>query len=211
MCPYLRLSFSLSISFLSRTYFSEEEIERLYIRWTDELKGDLNENGVRVAGEGVIPVIRVLELEELQRNPFKWRIGRVFAKSKQANEGEGNERAVKVKAKNRAVHDEEKCKQLQIDFEGFVTLANVFSPRCDLNRKAEYAFKIYDFDGDEKILEGDVQEIIRCTIGAHEVSKAQLSELAAAVLKEADDDGEDGLTLFEFRRLVKRIPEFMTR
>lgn len=52
-----------------------------------------------------------------------------------------------------------------INFEEFLDIMSVFSERAPVHLKAHYAFKMYDFDGDEKIGRNDVAEMIRRLTG----------------------------------------------
>ena len=74
---------------------------------------------------------KVLELKELKVNPFKDRIVEVFAS----------------------------CATGDMSFEDFLDMMSVFSDNAPKSVKVEYAFRIFDFDGDDCISASDLHEV----------------------------------------------------
>lgn len=184
---------------------SRDEIERLYIRWMEEFNGDYSN-----AQGGCVDVNKVLAMKELAENPFRYRIGRVFGIPKGGVARKTERRRLSAIA--RKVLDKDECNYLVMDFEAFVNMVNVFSAECDVGRKAEYAFKIYDFDDDGIISVDDIMEVIACMLGQKgEMSKPRVAQCAKQVMAEADDNHDLSLSILEFRRLMKKLPNFTTR
>lgn len=98
-----------------------------------------------------------------------------------------------------------------LKFHDFVHLMNAFSPRASIQLKAHYAFKMYDFDGDRFINTNDIVRVLETSVGMQRMTHEKMHEIAKGVLDEADLDGSKKLSVTEFNRIIKRIPDFMSK
>lgn len=180
----------------------------MFIRW-EELGGT----------EGTtVPVKKVIDIPELINNPLKYRIGKVFGKTALAN-AIIDPNAPKAKAKDRrrlsAVQiqelDKQVCSELVMHWSDFLYMANAFCPHCDFNTKARVAFQVYDMGGDELIDKHDIEEVMRLIVPHGSMTDEQIKHAAHEVLSEADDDGNNVISHFEFKRILMRCPDFMSR
>lgn len=86
-----------------------------------------------------MPKERIIKLPELQENPFKERICESFSK-----DGYGN-----------------------LNFEEFLDCLSVFSENAPRDLKIYYAFKIYDWDGDDVSLTGSTGSFCKFNLFIH--------------------------------------------
>lgn len=98
-----------------------------------------------------------------------------------------------------------------LTFDNFVTMMNTFSPRASIQVKAYYAFQLYDYDGDKFINTDDIVKTLEASIGRHRMSYEKMHQVATGVLEEADLDGNKKLSRTEFNRIIKRMPDFMSK
>jgi len=128
-----------------------------------------------------LPQSCVESLHELKVNPFKDRICKVFSSS-----GDGN-----------------------MSFEDFLDMMSVFSENAPKNVKVEYAFRIYDFDGDDMISVDDLKLVINRLTGEQELSEVDMSQLIENIFEEADLDDDDSLSFAEFEHVISKAPDFV--
>uniref|UniRef100_A0A8C4QTJ9 Calcium and integrin binding family member 2 n=1 Tax=Eptatretus burgeri TaxID=7764 RepID=A0A8C4QTJ9_EPTBU len=112
----------------------------------------------------------VSSMPELKENPFRQRIVEVFS-----SDGHGN-----------------------MSFNNFLDMFSVFSEAAPRELKVHYAFKIYDFDGDNTIGREDLERTLR-RLTREELSSQEITLVVNKVLEEADldDDGKLSVTDFE--------------
>ncbi|XP_025109695.1 calcium and integrin-binding protein 1-like isoform X3 [Pomacea canaliculata] len=119
-------------------------------------------------------------VSELKLNPFNDQIMKVFSVS-----GDG------------------------ITFEDFLDMMSVFSDRAPQSVKAEYAFRIYDFDEDDMISQNDLKMVIQRLAGKNSFSEEQMQHMIDNILKEADLDGDKKLSFAEFEHAIFKAPDFV--
>ena len=124
---------------------------------------------------------KIMELQELRVNPFKDRICEVFSSS----------------------HDGD------MTFEDFLDMMSVFSDNAPKNVKVEYAFRIYDFDGDDMISARDLHEIINRLTGEQKLAEDDMQQLINNIFEEADLDDDDALSFAEFEHVISKAPDFV--
>lgn len=126
----------------------------------------------------------ICRLPELKVNPFKDRICKIFSSS---NDG-------------------------SMSFEDFLDMMSVFSDNAPRSLKAEYAFKIYDFDEDNLISSKDLVEIIQriTTVesSSDSLSDEEMQQLIDNIFEEADLDDDDHLSFQEFEHVLSKAPDF---
>ncbi|XP_018320503.1 calcium and integrin-binding protein 1 isoform X2 [Agrilus planipennis] len=128
-----------------------------------------------------LPMSKILHLTELKVNPFGERICKVFSSG---NDGD--------------------C-----TFEDFLDMMSVFSEAAPKSVKAEHAFRIFDFDGDDMLGTSDLQQIIKKLIGDNELSKNNMQRLIQNILDEADLDDDGALSFAEFEHIINKSSDFL--
>ncbi|KAH9504193.1 Calcium and integrin-binding protein 1 [Bulinus truncatus] len=123
---------------------------------------------------------KIRELPELKVNPFRDQICKVFSSS-----GDG------------------------MTFEDFLDMMSVFSDGAPKNVKVEYAFRVYDFDGDDLISDSDIKQVIECLIGSNQLTEAEMQQLIENILDESDLDDDKALSFAEFEHVISKSPDFV--
>ncbi|CAG7720106.1 unnamed protein product, partial [Allacma fusca] len=128
------------------TFFTRKEILRVFKKFRE-----LNPTVVPRTMTGSEPITarvpcdQVAKMSELKENPFRHRICSVFSR-----DGKG------------------------MSFEDFLDMLSAFSDHAPRDIKVYYAFRIYDFDGDQFLgthdLEQTVQHLTRSELVADEIS-----------------------------------------
>ncbi|XKL67109.1 hypothetical protein PGB90_010529 [Kerria lacca] len=128
-----------------------------------------------------LPMNKMFSYPELGANPFRDRICRIFSSN----------------------HDGD-C-----TFEDFLDMMSVFSENAPRNVKAEHAFRIYDFDGDDMIGVDDLRQVIDRLIGNEQnLSEQDMQHLIQNILDEADLDDDGALSFAEFEHVINKSPDF---
>ena len=123
------------------TYFTEQEINKLYGIFTSLNPAKFTFRGELVGNSQVkLSFSEVQTLRELKECPFAERLCEIF--------GSG-----------------ERMPNRGLNFEDFLDMMSVFSPRAPWNLKAAYAFKIFDFNNDCLICTDDIKIAINCVTG----------------------------------------------
>ncbi|KAF1768694.1 hypothetical protein GCK72_000507 [Caenorhabditis remanei] len=136
--------------------------------------------------QGNRPAITTLTFEEVEKmpelkeNPFKRRICEVFSE-----DGRGN-----------------------LSFDDFLDMFSVFSEMAPLQLKLKYAFRIYDYDGDELLGHDDLSKMIR-SLTRDELSDVEVEFIIERIIEEADLDGDSSINFAEFEHVVSRSPDFI--
>ncbi|CAL4089894.1 unnamed protein product, partial [Meganyctiphanes norvegica] len=119
-------------------------------------------------------------LTELKENPFRRRVCEVFSEDGSAG----------------------------LTFNEFLEMFSVFSESCPRDIKVQYAFKIYDFDGDGFIGPNDLEASVKHL--THELlSNDEYETIVAKVLEEADVDCDGRLSQNEFKHVILKSPDFV--
>ncbi|KAG8229200.1 hypothetical protein J437_LFUL001072 [Ladona fulva] len=128
-----------------------------------------------------LPMSKVLQYPELRVNPFGDRICRVFSSSQDGD-----------------------C-----TFEDFLDMMSVFSEDAPKSVKAEHAFRIFDFDGDDMLGIGDLREVVDRLTGPHLcLPEEDIQFLLQSVLDEADLDDDGALSFAEFEHIISKSSDF---
>ncbi|KAK6642783.1 hypothetical protein RUM43_004285 [Polyplax serrata] len=164
------------------TFFTRKEILRVHKRFR-EINPDVVPKSM-TRNEPITVLVsmeEILKLPELRENPFRQRICEIFSK-----DGRGN-----------------------LSFEDFLDLLSVFSEHAPRDIKVFYAFKIYDFDGDQHIGHNDLEMALRL-LTRNELSTEEMSQICDKVIEESDVDGDGKLSFMEFEHVITRAPEFLS-
>ncbi|ODN03541.1 Calcium and integrin-binding family member 3, partial [Orchesella cincta] len=163
------------------TFFTRKEILRVFKKFR-ELNPSLVPKTM-TANEPVtvrVPIEIVTKMPELKENPFRERICTVFSR-----DGQG------------------------ISFEDFLDLFSAFSEHAPRDIKVQYAFRIYDFDGDQFLGTSDLEKTLQL-LTRDELSPDEVSLVSTKVLEEADVDDDGKLSFGEFEHVITRAPDFLT-
>ncbi|XP_056642371.1 calcium and integrin-binding protein 1-like [Diorhabda sublineata] len=128
-----------------------------------------------------LPVAKILQYPELSVNPFGERICEVFSSS----------------------HDGD-C-----TFEDFLDMMSVFSEGAPKSVKAEHAFRIFDFDGDDMLGVSDLKKVINKLTGEHKLNDNEINMLIENILEEADFDDDGSLSFAEFEHITDKSSDFL--
>ena len=74
--------------------------------------------------------------------------------------------------------------------------------------KIYWAFRIFDFDNDNKITQDDMEIAVALMAGDRRVTREQIAAIAAAVIREGDQDDSNSISRTEFKRVLQRVPDF---
>jgi len=80
------------------------------------------------------------------------------------------------------------------------------SPR---EHKLHYAFSIYDFDGDNFIGVGDIEQATRL-LTQGQLTDEEIEQIWRKVLEETDIDDDKKLSNNEFTHVINKCPDFLT-
>ncbi|CAG5128705.1 unnamed protein product [Candidula unifasciata] len=127
-----------------------------------------------------LPLSKIKQFPELKVNPFKDQICKVFSSS---DDG--------------------------MTFEDFLDMMSVFSDGAPKNVKVEYAFRIYDFDGDDLISDSDLKMVIERLVGENPLTNDELQQLIDNIMEEADLDDDKTLSFAEFEHVISKAPDFV--
>ncbi|KAH7666430.1 calcium and integrin binding family member 2 [Aphelenchoides avenae] len=163
------------------TFFTKKDIMRLYKRFyaLNPAKVPSNMQGNR-ASIVTLTLQEIEKIPELKENPFRKRICEVFSE-----DGNGN-----------------------LTFDDFLDMFSVFSEMAPLQLKLKYAFRIYDFDGDDYLGHDDLSRMIRC-LTRDELTDEEVEFIIERIIEEADLDGDEQLNYAEFDHVVSRSPDFI--
>ncbi|XP_002731705.1 calcium and integrin-binding family member 2-like [Saccoglossus kowalevskii] len=141
----------------------------------------LDPDAVRQDRNVRLPMNTILELSELKVNPFNDRICKVFSSS---NDGD-------------------------LTFEDFLDMMSVFSDNAPKGVKAEYAFRIYDFNEDDFIDSADLKEVVGRLTGDQSLTDEDMQQLIDNIFEEADLDDDESLSFAEFEHVISKAPDFV--
>merc|ERR1711953_923373 len=167
----------------------EKEVQLCYTRFSRLLPpGVLEEVDNINDPQCRVEITRLLELPELKCNPFNIRLCRVFSGDRD-----------------------------NMIFEEFLDMTTVLSEYTPSNVKAEWAFRVFDFDGDGKLNKDDIYKTVSALTdqaeqGEDRESKEKLEtekrEVVRNVLEETDLNGSGFISLVEFKQLVTKSHDF---
>ncbi|XP_014204073.2 calcium and integrin-binding protein 1 [Copidosoma floridanum] len=127
-----------------------------------------------------LPMNKILQYPELAVNPFNDRICKVFSSSQDGD-----------------------C-----TFEDFLDMMSVFSDAAPKAVKAEHAFRIFDFDGDDMLGVGDLRQVVDRLTGSQRLSEGDMQQLIQFLLEEADLDDDGALSFAEFEHIIEKSCDF---
>ncbi|XP_012278069.1 calcium and integrin-binding protein 1 [Orussus abietinus] len=127
-----------------------------------------------------LPMSKLLQYPELHVNPFGDRICKVFSSSEDGD-----------------------C-----TFEDFLDMMSVFSDAAPKAVKAEHAFRIFDFDGDDMLGISDLRQIVDRLTSPNRLGETEMQRLIQYLLEEADLDDDGALSFAEFEHIIEKSSDF---
>ncbi|XP_017796890.1 PREDICTED: calcium and integrin-binding protein 1-like [Habropoda laboriosa] len=127
-----------------------------------------------------LPMSKILLYPELRVNPFGDRICKVFSSSQDGD-----------------------C-----TFEDFLDMMSVFSDAAPKAVKAEHAFRIFDFDGDDMLGIGDLRQVVDRLSSPLRLSETDIQQVLQCILEEADLDDDGALSFAEFEHIIEKSSDF---
>ncbi|VCW70860.1 unnamed protein product, partial [Gulo gulo] len=128
-----------------------------------------------------VPMSLIIQMPELRENPFKERIVEAFSE-----DGEGN-----------------------LTFNDFVDMFSVLCESAPRELKANYAFKIYDFNTDNFICKEDLERTL-ARLTKSELDEDEVVLVCDKVIEEADLDGDGKLGFADFEDMIAKAPDFLS-
>uniref|UniRef100_A0A452RUT9 Calcium and integrin-binding family member 2 n=2 Tax=Ursus TaxID=9639 RepID=A0A452RUT9_URSAM len=128
-----------------------------------------------------VPMSLITQMPELRENPFKERIVEAFSE-----DGEGN-----------------------LTFNDFVDMFSVLCESAPRELKANYAFKIYDFNTDNFICKEDLERTL-ARLTKSELDEDEVVLVCDKVIEEADLDGDGKLGFADFEDMIAKAPDFLS-
>ncbi|KFM59133.1 Calcium and integrin-binding protein 1, partial [Stegodyphus mimosarum] len=95
-----------------------------------------------------------------------------------------------------------------MSFEDFLQMMSIFSDSCPKTIKAEYAFRIYDFDEDGLISDEDIKELLK-RLSGDKLRHQEIDQLYQQLLDEGDRDEDGCFNLAEFKDMIENSEDFM--
>jgi len=165
------------------TFFSRRQVLRSFERFLDLAPDDVTKHEIiQDKRTARLSKADLERFDEIRVNPFRDRILKVFSSSDDCS----------------------------FTFDDFVDMMSVFSEAAPRSLKAEYAFRIYDFNEDDAIDAEDIQEVVNCITGEqNQLSKEDVELLIKLILAEGDLDDDGKLTYDEFHNAITKSPDFM--
>ena len=169
------------------TGFNNNQIDRLYSRFSSLDKQD----------KGYLSREDFLRIPELAISPLGDRIVHAFFTESRCGDDEDEVDS----------RDEGK-----VDFKAFVRVLAHFRPidksaeKNKLNtrmKKLQFAFRMYDLDGDGKITKKELKTVLTLMVGSN-ISEKQLDSIAERTIMEATLDNDDLMSFEEFAKVLER-------
>uniref|UniRef100_A0A8C8XWP9 Calcium and integrin-binding family member 2 n=3 Tax=Felidae TaxID=9681 RepID=A0A8C8XWP9_PANLE len=162
------------------TFFNKKDILKLHARFY-ELAPNLVPMDYRKSPIVHVPMSLIIQMPELRENPFKERIVEAFSE-----DGEGN-----------------------LTFNDFVDMFSVLCESAPRELKANYAFKIYDFNTDNFICKEDLTRTL-ARLTKSELDEDEVVLVCDKVIEEADLDGDGKLGFADFEDMIAKAPDFLS-
>ncbi|KAG7160449.1 Calcium and integrin-binding protein 1-like, partial [Homarus americanus] len=192
------------------TYFTKKEILYAHKRFKNLALEKVGHNR-----NAKLPMDKLLTLPELRANPFGERMCLIFSSTKNIGYKRFYIGVLYRSSSTGTVYvDKFLCtysnefQDGDCTFEDFLDMMSVFSETAPKSVKAEYAFRIFDFDGDDYLGRGDLEETITKLVSPQRFSDRDMEALVSRVLEEADLDDDGMLAFAEFEHVISKSPDF---
>ncbi|XP_013406524.1 calcium and integrin-binding family member 3 [Lingula anatina] len=169
------------VAYQDCSFFTRKEILRIFHRFRELYSEGVPKDMTHNEAHTIrVPFEEVEKMQELRENPFRRRICEVFSE-----DGRGN-----------------------MTFDDFLDMFSVFSEAAPRDLKSVYAFRIYDFDGDNFLGKHDLERTLGC-LTRNELTSEEVDLVCEKVMEEADLDDDGKLSYVEFEHVISRAPDFL--
>lgn len=163
------------------TFFTKREILRIFKRFQELSPNTIPAIMTDIKATQIkIPYVEIEVMPELRENPFCERICQAFSEDRSGD----------------------------LTFDEFLDMFSVFSAATPQSFKCAYAFKIYDFDGDNFLSTMDIEKTIKC-LTRNELTDEEVSFIVGKVMQEAAINDDNLLSYIAFESIVCRSPDFL--
>ena len=183
----------------SLTFLTEKEVDLCYSKFSkllsEQQQAELKSPDTLTITNPKfsVPISDLIEkLGELKQNPFARRMCQVFSRDRN-----------------------------EMFFEDFLDMMSVLSENAPTQVKAEWAFRIFDEDGDGRLDKKDIARVVRkMTLeddqegdeedarNDREVEEDQLNKVVTQVIMETDINKSESISLVEFKQMVSKSHDF---
>eukprot|EP01127_Copromyxa_protea_P006868 TRINITY_DN16811_c0_g1_i1.p1 TRINITY_DN16811_c0_g1~~TRINITY_DN16811_c0_g1_i1.p1 ORF type:complete len:181 (+),score=53.17 TRINITY_DN16811_c0_g1_i1:50-592(+) len=129
-------------------------------------------------GSGTLTIDEFMSIPELAVNPLLERVIQIF--------------------------DENKDNEIQ--FSEFIKALSIFSDKGNKEGKLQFAFKVYDMDGDGFISNGELFQVLKMMVGDN-LTDVQLQQIVDKTILEGDGDKDGKISYEEFKKMITNIDD----
>jgi serine/threonine-protein phosphatase 2B regulatory subunit len=97
-------------------------------------------------------------------------------------------------------------KDHEIEFQEFIAALSTFSDKGNKEGKLQFAFKVYDIDGDGYISNGELFQVLKMMVGDN-LNDVQLQQIVDKTILEGDEDRDGRISYEEFKRMISNVSE----
>eukprot|EP01105_Mastigella_eilhardi_P002904 TRINITY_DN13757_c1_g1_i1.p1 TRINITY_DN13757_c1_g1~~TRINITY_DN13757_c1_g1_i1.p1 ORF type:complete len:184 (-),score=86.12 TRINITY_DN13757_c1_g1_i1:133-630(-) len=97
----------------------------------------------------------------------------------------------------------DKNKDEEIQFSEFVTTLATLSNKGSQQQKLQFAFQIYDMDGDGYISNGELFQVLKMMVGSN-LNDVQLQQIVDKTIIAADEDKDGKISFEEFVKIINK-------
>eukprot|EP01126_Amoeba_proteus_P015499 TRINITY_DN169_c0_g2_i11.p1 TRINITY_DN169_c0_g2~~TRINITY_DN169_c0_g2_i11.p1 ORF type:complete len:131 (+),score=44.00 TRINITY_DN169_c0_g2_i11:301-693(+) len=102
------------------------------------------------------------------------------------------------------IFDENKDNEIQ--FSEFIKALSIFSDKGNKEGKLQFAFKVYDMDGDGYISNGELFQVLKMMVGEN-LTDVQLQQIVDKTILEGDEDKDGRISYEEFKKMITNIDD----
>jgi len=181
-------------TYLQLTYLTKNEIEKCYKKFLKLLSQEQRDQLYRAESindvQFRVPIDLVTgQLVELKVNPFAQQLCSVFAQN-----------------------------QKFMMFEDFIDMMSVLSERAPAQVKAEWAFKMFDYDNDGRLNKNDIMRVVKQLTNFKDENEDDIPDnseqnqlienVVKAVMDETDINKSGYINISEFKQIVSKSHDF---
>jgi len=101
-------------------------------------------------------------------------------------------------------------KDEEIQFSEFLAGLSIFTAKGNKEKKMQFAFNIYDIDGDGFISNGELFQVLKMMVGTN-LTDIQLQQIVDKTILEADKDKDGKISFKEFSMMIDNMDEIDTK
>jgi len=129
-------------------------------------------------GSGTLTIDEFMRIPELAVNPLLERVIQIF--------------------------DENKDNEIQ--FSEFIKALSIFSDKGNKEGKLQFAFRVYDMDGDGFISNGELFQVLKMMVGDN-LTDVQLQQIVDKTILEGNEDKTGKISYAEFKKMITNLDD----